>query len=340
MPLHLLAISGRRVYRTTRQDETSQWTAWQDLNVAVGTITAPTRVACAMVNGALHICVLSTNALWHTVETSANVFSGWSAAHSAAFPGISMGGSVDCAGIGSQLHVCLDGFRIAGDIQTFPVVLRSIRNSAGAWSPPREVMQRSPVIRDVACTNRTPAGGRQVLEVLARSQAQTGAGANRTTIEALVHTTVLPTGAATRDVNMVPTIPPATATANVPGVRSIAAAGIGSRLHIMLANGGELFHTVSGGGGASDLYGSVRTLVGDVFFGTSPLSLPACANSGGNLHVCAASGSRIVHTIRLASGEWRNPESSAAGAWSDVTAAIGGLGGPIVDLACAGAPGA
>ena len=105
----------------------------------------------------------------------------------------------------------------------------------------------------------------------------------------------------------------------------------------MLADGGELFHTVSGGGEASDLYGSVRTLVGDVFFGTSPLTLPACANGGGNLHVCAASGSRIMHTIRLPNGQWRNPESDAASAWSDVTAALGGLGGAITDLACAGA---
>ncbi|MGH6951455.1 MAG: hypothetical protein ACREH4_11305 [Vitreimonas sp.] len=335
MPLQLLAISGRRVFRTTRHDETSPWAPWQDLNIAVGPLAAPARVGCATVSGALHVCVLETNALRHTVETSPDAFTGWDAAHVAAFPGITMGQSVDCAGIGGQLHLCLDGFRISGDIMTFPSVLRSIRNAQGAWSPPREVMQRSPVIRDIACASRLAASGRQQLEVFARSQVQTGAGASRTTIEALVHTTLLPTGAASRDVNMTPALPPAAATANVPGVRSIAAAGIRAQLHVVLAQEGELFHTVSGTG-ASGAYGSVRTLVGDTSFGESPLTMPACANSGGNLHVCAVSGARIVHTIRLADGLWRNPESNAAGVWSDVTAALGPLPGPIADIACAG----
>ncbi len=337
MPLHLLALSGRRVFRTMRRDETSGWTPWQDLNVAVGPLAAPARIACATVNGALHICVLETNALWHTLETAVDTFPGWGAAHSVAFPGLTMGTSVDCAAIGSQLHVCLDGFRISGDIMTFPAVHRSIRSGAAAWSPPREIMQRSPIIRDIACTSRTAAGGsRQQLEVFARSQAQTGVGADRTTIEALVHTTVLPGGAAGRDLNMVSTIPPAPATANVPGVRSIAAAGIGSQLHVMLAQEGELFHTVSGG--VANTYESVRTLVADFGFGTNPLTLPACANVGGNLHVCSVSGSRIVHTIRLASGAWRNPESNSAGFWNDVTAALGPLPASVVDIACAGDP--
>lgn len=335
MPLHLLAISGRRVFRTTRPDETSPWAPWQDLNVAVGPLAAPARLGCAMVNSALHICVLETNALRHTLETSPDTFTGWGAAHVAAFPGLTMGQSVDCAGMGSQLHVCLDGFRISGDIMSFPAVHRSIRNAQGAWSPPREIMQRTPVIRDIACTSRLSASGRQQLEVFARSQAQTGAGAERRTIEALVHTTLLPTGEPGRDIAMTPVLPPAPATAEVPGVRSIAAAGIRSQLHVVLAQEGELFHTVRGTSGR-DSFSSVRTLVADTRFGESPLSMPACANGGGNLHVCAVSGGRIVHTIRLANGLWRNPESNTAGVWSDVTAALGALPGAIDDIACAG----
>jgi hypothetical protein len=96
---------------------------------------------------------------------------------------------------------------------------------------------------------------------------------------------------------------------------------------------------VSGTGGAFDLYRSVRTLVGDLGFGAIPLTLPACANVGGNLHVCAVSGSRIMHTIRLANGLWRNPESNTAGLWRDVTATLGPLPASIVDIACAGDPG-
>lgn len=334
MPLHLLAISERRVFRTTRADEATPWAPWQDLNVAVGPLAAPARLGCAIVNGALHICVLETNALRHTAETSPDTFTGWDAAHVAAFPGITMGQSVDCAGLGGQLHVCLDGFRISGDIMSFPAVHRSIRSAQGAWSPPREIMQRSPVIRDIACTARLSASGRQQLEVLARSQVQTGAGAERRTIEALVHTTLLPTGEPSRDINMTPVLPPAPATADLPGVRSIAAAGARAQLHILLAQEGELFHSLSGG--QSNLYGSVRAMVADTSFGESPLTMPACAISGGNLHVCTVSGERVLHTIRLANGLWRNPESNGAGAWSDVTAALGALPGPIADIACAG----
>ena len=221
-----------------------------------------------------------------------------------------------------------------------PAVFRSIRNSSGAWSTRREVTSRYLAVGEVACASITPtgAGARAQLEVLARAQTQTGS-------QPLVHTTLLPTGASSGDVNVSATIPPSATTTNFPAVRTIAAAGIGSELHIVLGQGNELFHTVFGSAGrAFELFGSVRGLVGDpVFTGQPlprPLTLPACANVGGNLHVCAVSNGRIFHTIRLPSGQWRNPESNTVGMFGDVTAAV--AGGPskpdFIAIACAGDP--
>ena len=298
------------------------------------------RVACAIVNGLLHICVLEApGALWHTVETGPHTFTGWGPAHSVAFSGVSPGLSVDCAAIGGQLHVCLDGNVHSGQIVSDPAVWRSGRLTSGSWSLRREVTARFLAIRDVACASITPtgAGARPQLEVLTRPETRAG------TAEPLVHTTLFPTGASSGDTNMAASIPPSAATVNFPAVLRVAAAGIGSELHIVLAQGTELFHTVNLGsaGGAFDLYGNVRALVSGAkrpFRGA--LALPACANVGGNLHVCAVSNGRIFHTIRLASGLWRNPESSAFGMFGDVTKTV--AGGPatpdFVDIACAGDP--
>jgi hypothetical protein len=100
----------------------------------------------------------------------------------------------------------------------------------------------------------------------------------------------------------------------------------------------DLFHTILAGGGL-ELFGNVRSVVADRSFARAPLTVPACANVGGNLHLCALSRGRIVHTIRLANGAWNNPESSGVGMWGDVTAAVaGGPGLPFDDVACAGDP--
>ena len=337
MPLSLLGISGGRLWRTTRGPNTL-FTPWQDLTAApplgVGTLPVPAdRVACAWVNASLHICVLADRRLLHTMETAPNVFTGWGDADALGFPGLNMGINVGCAAIGGQLHVCVDGFLRGTSNGTQHAVWRSVRAPSGAWSAPREVISRSPVIHDIACTTVTPATAvaRPQLEVLARAPRTVPARPRPRTIEALVRQTLLPTGSSSGEANMLASIHPNAAASDLPGVLGVATSGIGSELHIVLAQGGELFHTISGLGGF-DLYGNVRTQVAHRDFGTTQLHFPACAAVGGNLHVCAIANSDgksnvvpkggIVHTIRLANGLWRNPESNNFGVFGDVRSAV------------------
>lgn len=344
MPLRLVGInSDGTVWLTRRRSETQPWDPWANLTSVIGPIGAPTDVACAIVNGQLHICVLEPGALWHTLETGPGAFTGWGPAHSVAFSGVSTGDRVDCAAMGSQLHVCVEGAKRTGALVSNPVVWRSVRNPSGAWSTPREVTLRYQAIRDVACATITPSGSgaRPQLEILTRAAAPTGS-------QPLVHTTLLPTGASSGDVNVSASDRGASPVSSFPSVGTVAAAGIGSALHVVLGGGTDLFHTVFGSaGGTFELFGLVRALVGDPAFmgapfGVSlpPLTLPASANVGGNLHVCAVSNGRIFHTIRLASGAWRNPESNTVGVFGDVTAAVaGGPSNPnFVAIACAGDP--
>jgi hypothetical protein len=348
MPLRLVGINGDgSILLTRRRGEAFPWDPWINLTSAVGPIAAPSDVACAIVNGQLHICVLERGALWHTVETGPGTFTGWGPAHSVAFSGVTPGDRVDCAAIGGQLHVCLEGNSRSGTLVSQPAVWRSIRNPSGAWSTRREVTLRNPAIHEVACASITPsgAGARPQLEILTRAQTQTGS-------QPLVHTTLLPTGASSGDVNVSASDEGITPQSSFPTVRTIAATGIGSELHIVLGGGTELFHTVFGSaGGTFELFARVRRLVGDPAFTVGaasaftllpppPLTFPACANVGGNLQLCAVSNGRIFHTIRLPSGAWRNPESNTVGLFGDVTAAV--AGGPSTPafgaIACAGDP--
>jgi hypothetical protein len=338
MPLRVIGISGGRVWLTTRRSESLGWTPWTDLTTVVGPIAAPGAVACAIVNGQLHVCVLEQQALWHTVELGPNRFTGWGPAHAAGFPGVSLGLRVACAPFDAQLHVCLDGNRTTGELTGQPAVWRSIRNSTGAWSPPREVTERAPAIVDVACASvKLPGQTRPQLEVLTRTQT---AGSTHP----LLRTTLLPSGASSGDVAVAATIPPAAAKTDLPAIRAVAAAGIGADPHVLLAQGpsravpAELFHVILTGAGI-ELFGNLRALVGDAAFGRRPLTTPACANVGGNLHVCAISSGQIMHTIRLSSGAWRNPESNSAGMFGNVTATVpGGPSTPFESIACAGDP--
>jgi hypothetical protein len=342
MPLRLVGLnSDGTVWLTRRQNETLPWDPWSNLTSSsvIGPIAAPTDVACAIVNGQLHICVLATNALLHTLETGPGTFTGWGPAHTVAFPGVSLGLRVDCAAVGPQLHVCVEGNAQSGTLVGQPAVWRSIRAPSGSWSQRREVTGRFNVIREIACASITPtgAGARPQLEILTRPDS------SGSVLEPLVHTTLLPTGGSSGDLNIsagAPTPP----TTNFSLVRTMAAAGIGMGFHIVLAANAELFHTVFGSaGGAFEVFGNVRLLVSDPSFIATPLRplmLPACANVGGNLHVCAVSNGRIFHTIRLASGLWRNPESNTVGLFGDVTAAAPGGPSPpaFINIACAGDP--
>jgi hypothetical protein len=338
MPLRVIGISGGRVWMTTRRSESLGWTPWTDLTTVVGPIAAPHAVACAIVNGQLQICVLEQNALWHTLELGPNSFTGWGPAHVVAFPRVSLGLRVACAPFDAQLHVCVDGNRTTVTSTAEPAIWRSIRNSNGAFSPPREVTGRAPAIVDVACASvKLPGQTRPQLEVLTRSQT---AGA----LHPLLRTTLLPTGASSGDVTVAATVPPAAAKSDLPAIRTVAAAGIGAELHVLLAQDpssgrpAELFHAILTGAGI-ELFGNVRALVGDAAFGSNPLTTPACANVGGNLHVCAISNGQIMHTIRLSSGAWLNPESNTVGIFGNVTAVVsGGPSTPFVSIACAGDP--
>jgi hypothetical protein len=332
MPLRVIGISGGRVFMTTRHSESRPWDAWTDLTSVVGAITGVERVACAIVDGFLHICVSATSGLWHTIQTGPMSFTGWGAAHSVAFPGVRRGSRVACAAMGAQLHVCIDGQEAGHQAPTAPTLWRAIRAPSGAWSPRRSVTSPFLSAHDVACTTVTPpATGRQVLEVFARVEVVGGG-------DPVVRTTLAPTGTTT-EAALTASFPDAGASSNLPRISSVATAGIGSDLHVLLGrDDAELFHVVISGE-AFELFGSVRALVHDGAFGTAQLGRPACANVGGNLHVCALSGGRIMHTIELANGAWNNPESSGVGMWGDVTAAVAGNPGtPFVDIACAGDP--
>jgi hypothetical protein len=343
MPLRLVALnSDRSIWLTRRPSEASPWDPWLDLTSALGPIGDPNDVACAIVDGRLHICVHAFNdELWHTMETGPGTFTGWGAAHSVAFSGLELPFRVDCAAVGPQLHVCVDGRTRSGAILSQPAVWRSIRAPSGSWSQRREVTGRNPVYKDIGCATITPAGAgaRPQLEILARALDRSGT-------EALIHTTLLPTGGSSGDANIVAGGPSA-ATTDFSRVKSLASAGIGTELHIVVAANDDLFHTVLGSaGGVAELFTSVRVMVNDPSFTGTPgtplrqLIFPACANVGGNLHVCALSAGQIFHTIRLASGLWRNPESSPVGVFGDVTAAVpGGPSTPFfISIACAGDP--
>lgn len=346
MPLRLVALnSDRSIWLTRRRNEAAPWDPWINLTTEVGPIASPTDVACAIVDGRLHICVLATNELWHTIETGPGTFTGWGPAHSDAFSGLLLQSSVDCAAVGPQLHICVEGRIESGGLISRAAVWRSIRAPSGAptstFSQRREVTGGNQAYADIACATITPtgAGARPQLEILARATDRFGT-------EALVHTTLLPTGAPSVDVNIAAGGATAPTTSFSP-VQSVAAAGIGTELHIVLASNNDVFHTLLGrSGGVRELFTSVRVMVSDPsFMGTPgaplrPLIFPACANVGGNLHVCAVSNGLIFHTIRLASGLWRNPESSPVGLFGDVTAAVpGGPSSPFfISIACAGDP--
>src|SRR5262249_30869730 len=153
--------------------------------------------------------------------------------------GVSLGLRVDCAAVGPQLHVCVEGNALSGTLVQ-PAVWRSIRAPSGSWSQGSEVTGRFNVIREIACASITPTGtgARPQLEILTRPDSSGSA------LEPLVHTTLLPTGGSSGDVNIssgAPT-PPIRTTTNFSLVRTMATAGVGMVFHIVLAANAELFH--------------------------------------------------------------------------------------------------
>lgn len=337
MPLHLVGLSGGRIWHTIRRPNANvDWTPWEDVTSLVPSALpgTPSRVACATVMDTLQVCVLTSAGLFHTIQFTPTSWQAWGNAGVTAFPQVILLSNVDCAGTGEQLHVCIDGLLSSRQNQTLPAVWRSIRIPT-KWSAAAEVTNRYEPILNVACAQVTPAPGeRDELHVLARA-------VDITSADVLMHNIELPSGASqpAGDQDVFRLFPNAAA---LRLTRTVAAAGIGPELHVVASDGTELFHTIRLNNSAwQSTFGLVRPAVDPTF--TAPLENPACANDGGNLHVCAISGGRIMHTIRISSPpEWRNPENATSGSFGDVLAAVpagsGGVAPPPTfdDIACAG----
>ena len=303
------------------------WDPWDPLLNAAGSLPSPpTRIACGVVSGALHVCVTTINGdLFHTIRFGPGSWQPWGDAGAQGFPGVLGIESVDCVGIGNQLHVCVRG-QIAG-VQ--PAVFRSIRIPT-RWSTPAELTARYLVVSDVACG---AVAGDQ-LHVLARCTSGSR--------ELLIHTIRFRTGLsqALGDQDVIQLFA-GTASA-LRQTNSVAAAGIGEQLHVIASDGTELFHTIRLNDVAwQPTFGLVRPAVGDGFAGR--LDIPACANEGGNLHVCAISAGTIMHTIRISNpAAWRNPETVLTGSFGNVLAAVpssatgSAPAATFSDIACAG----
>ena len=337
MPVHLVGISGGRVWHTVRR--TSSWDPWDDVFASAGVPAgAPSRVAAGVVQGTLHVCLVTQSGLFHTVRFGNGRWQPWGNAGAVAFPQVLGLDDVDCVGIGSGLHVVVSGFRRSGSLQTLPAVWHAIRTSnpnpaADSWSRTAEITGRYRIISDVACGST---GGS--LHVLARVTDVDGS-------ERLMHTIRFPDGSLQplRDQDVFPLFP-ATA-AVLRSTRPVAAAGIGPALHVVASNGTELFHTIRLDDTAwQDTFGPIRPAVDATF--TAPLTLPATASADGNLHIFAISAApgRVFHTIRVSNPPaWRNPETASSGSFGDVTAGgvpAGAAGAPASvfdDVAAAGA---
>lgn len=336
MPVHLVGISGGRVWHTIRNP--NAWSPWDDISGSAGTPAGtPRSVAAGFVMGSLHVCLLTQSGLFHTIRFGSGNWQPWGDASAAAFPQVSGINEVDCVGIGTGLHVCVSGIRRSGNIQTLPAMWHAIRTSNAnpaldSWSGAAEITGRYRIIWDVACGN---AGGN--LHALARVTDVNGS-------EQLMHTIRFPNGGLQPqgDQDVIGLFPATTAALR--STRSAAAAGIGPALHVLASDGTELFHTIRLNDTSwQSTFGSVRGAVDPTF--NSPLGLPSAASADGNLHVFAISAApgSIFHTIRLSTPPaWRNPETASGGMFGDVMNAVpaGAAGTPsraFVDLAAAGA---
>ena len=329
MPVHLVGISAGRIWHTIRTGPAG-WVAWDDVLAGAGPLSGtPSRVACGVAGGQLHVCVATSAGLFHTIRFGAGSWQPWGDAGSAGFPGVLGITNVDCVGVGPELHVCVEGIQRSGQIQTLPAVWHSTR-LPGSWTAPTEVTARYRILWDLACG---AASGN--VHVVARVQDVPGS-------ELLVHTIRFPNGSLQPlgDQDVIPMYPAATAAA-VRATGTVAAAGNGVPLHLLASDGTEVLHTIRLDDTQwQDSFGPVRPAVDPAFPG--PLALPAAAVADGNLHVFAISAGTVVHTIRLTTPpSWRNPETAAAGSFGDVvkTVASGSSGTPdrsFTDIAAAG----
>jgi hypothetical protein len=323
MPLHIVGISNNRVWTTTRISESQGFTPWIDVgasaDAAADAAGAPKRlpanaellgVGCAMVDDGsptrLHVCVSykvgNRVGLVHTVETSPGQFFQWGDAHGVAFSNLKLEEGVDCAGIGAQLHVCV----IGNQHQQQPAVWRSIRIPS-RWSPARIVSVTALAITDVGCAAVPPAAGatdpRPALHVLTRVYDGR-----------LLHDICFPTGRQTSMGDLIPVIP------GLPSsISNMAASGFQGDLSVVAADGTNMFLARRRGASGFDPLINLRDAIQPGF--AEPLTRPACAYVGGDLHIIAIAQGRIRHGIRRFSDAFRNPESSTTTMFGDVISA-------------------
>ncbi len=330
MSLHLVGISGGRVWHTIRSAG-APWAPWDDVLNSTGPLSfPPSDISCGFAGGALHVCVAGGGGrLSHTIRSGPGAWQPWGDAELAAFSRVSGIESVDSVGIGGDLHVCVDGFIDGRPLRTLPAVWRGVRISAPpSWVPGAEITNRYSPILDFACASVD--GGQ--LHTLVRCTDGEGT-------QVLMHNIRFPNGdqqsAGDQDVfRLFPNV------AALRSTQSVAAAGIGPALHVVASDGNELFHTIRLNDAAwQPTFGRVRPAVDPAFRG--PLSFPACANDGGNLHICAISAGAVMHTIRLSNpAAFRNPEAGPTVGFGDVLSTV--PPGPAVllraftKIACAG----
>jgi hypothetical protein len=331
MPLHLVGISGNQLWHTIRR--AGGWDPWDQLLASAGPLpSSPMAIACGFAGGQLHVCVgLMGERLFHTIRFGAGNWQPWGDATNIV-AGVRFDGNFDCVGMGNSLNVCIEGRRSPLTGQP-PAVWWQARVSDPAgdfWTVGQNRLTNTySGIESVTCAN---VAGNE-LHILARCWLLTGE-------QLLMHNIRFADGSeqASGDQDVFaqfPSNPPLLAPGN------FSAAGIGPELHIVAAIGGNLFHTIRLNNLAwQATFGPVRPAVDPAF--TGPLNRAACANVDGNLHVCATSAGRIVHTIRLSSGVWRNPENAPVGRFGDVLANVpatpGGLApqASFSDIHCAG----
>jgi hypothetical protein len=332
--MHLVGVSGGSIWHTIR-DPLKGWDPWDEVTASAGPVVDPPReIACAFVAGVLHVCVTTAvGGLIHTIRFGKGNWQPWGDAGSVGFStvlGLSLVGS---ASIGSGLVVCVDGFKRSSGThtQSLPAVWRSDRTAAG-WSAPGSVTDAYLSISDIACAS---VSGSE-LHVLARCVDRISSA------ELLIHTIWYPSGASQPlgDQDVIKNFP-GSSMSSLKRTRTVAAAGIGQALHVVASDGIELFHTIRIDNTRwQGTFGLVRPSVDASFL--APLTGPACANDGGNLHVCAISNGAIFHTIRMSSpAGWRNPETSSKGGFGNVLGSVppGPRGSPpqtFIDIGCCG----
>jgi hypothetical protein len=239
MPVHLVGISGGGIWHTIRNP--SGWDPWDDVLATAGSLAgSPSRVACGVVSGALHVCVDTQVSLFHTIRFGRGSWQGWGDAGSVAFPGVLGAFNVDCVGIGNELHVCVEGFTVRGQLRTLPAAWHTIRisnpdPSRDSWTARKEVTGRYRTILDLACGK---ADGN--LHVLARCMDVAG-------VQRLMHTIRLPNGSLQPggDADVFSLSQFSTTASTLRQTGAVAAAGIGPQLHVVASDGAEPYHTIS-----------------------------------------------------------------------------------------------